>query len=104
MVSVSQRVVRRAARHNADQLHCGGKRLLRRTAAGLRVKNHLRVVPLRDPVRLVIVQKNIILQNTDIVKAPCQNGALAADPCAKPLQRLRKRQSLLKEGRVAQPR
>ena len=56
VVRIAQRVVRGAARLDADQLHCRRQRLLRRAGAGLRVEDHLRVVPCLDPVRLSVVQ------------------------------------------------
>ena len=102
MVRIAQRVVRGAARLDADQLHCRRQRLLRRAGAGLRVEDHLRVVPCLDPVRLSVVQQDVVLEHADVVKTPRQENALSADPCAETLKCLRKGQTFLAQLRVAQ--
>ena len=102
MVGVAQRVVRRTGGGDAHQLHGRRERFLRRAAAGLRVEDHLRVVPFLDPVRLAVVQQDVVLQNADVVEAPRQEDAVPADPRAKALQCLPEGQPLLAQGRVLQ--
>ena len=88
VVGITERVVRRARRLDAEQLHGGREGFLSVAAAGLRIEDHLRIVPLRDPVRLAVVQQDIVLQHRDVVKAPRQEDAGAADPVTEALERL----------------
>ena len=67
-------------------------------AAGLRIEDHLRIVPLCDPVRLAVVQQDIVLQHRDVVKAPRQEDAGAADPVTEALERLRGRKDPPRAG------
>ena len=102
VVGITERVVRRARRLDAEQLHGGREGLLSVATAGLRIEDHLRIVPLRDPVRLAVVQQDIVLQHRDVVKAPRQEDAGAADPVTEALERLGEGKTLLAQAGVAQ--
>ena len=64
--------MRRSRRLDAHDLHRRRQRLLRARAVGLGVENQLRVVPGIDPRGVHAVEREIFLQNYNIVEAPRQ--------------------------------
>ena len=85
MIRVSQRVVRRSRRLDAHDLHGRRQRLLRARAVSLGVENQLRVVPGIHPRRVHAVEREIFLQNYNIVEAPRQKRRVFAAPVVKRL-------------------
>ena len=100
VVGVSERVVGRSCRLDAHDLHRRTQRLLRARAVGLGIENQLRVIPFIHPRRIHAVEREVFLQNHNVVEAPGQKGAVFAAPVVKRLHCLGKRLSLLLENCV----
>ena len=91
VVCISKRVMRRAARLNAHHFHRRFQRALGGRAVGLGVEDELGVEPAAHPAVLQAVERQIFAQNHDVIKAPRQENAVLAAPCAKTLGRLGER-------------
>ena len=83
VVGVSERVVGRSCRLDAHDLHRRTQRLLRARAVGLGIENQLRVIPFIHPRRIHAVEREVFLQNHNVVEAPGQKGAVFAAPVVK---------------------
>ena len=96
VVGVPQGVVGHAGLLDAEVLHGGGKGLLVFVALGLHIVDQLEVHPAVDPVPVLVVDDDVLLQDALVVIAPGEEGAaLAAESPELP-------KGLHKAGGVAQ--
>ena len=98
VIGVAQRVVGGTGRLDAEHFHGGFQRFLGGGAVGLGVEDHLGVVPFLRKALVQTEKPQILPQNADIVKAPCEEHHVVAAPFPELFDRLGERHALIPQA------